>query len=254
MSRIISQIHQDLIDFIKRLCVRGTPMPRFGLRQVVPSLLAKNRDHRFDFFSWTANYLSANYIDGVYVEFGCCGAVTMRYALNTLGKPAAYGLRNHISHFFAFDSFEGLPEASGLDRQKCFSKGKFSMSEEAFKRLMRRDLYRVTTIKGFYQDTLPHYEWQEKNGIALAYFDCDYYESTKNALEFIKDKMNHGAVIAFDDWQMYYGDPKRGQKKAMTEFREQYQKTIYLEPFFPFPPLGMSFIYLKKELMGSPLE
>src|SRR5580700_6021080 len=59
---------------------------------------------RHEFFQAAQYYLQINRIDGAYLEFGSHEANTFRMALNTLGT---YNRPNKITHFYAFDSFEG---------------------------------------------------------------------------------------------------------------------------------------------------
>ena len=200
---------------------------------------------RYRFFESAQYFLQVNRFDGLYMEFGCHEVNTFRMALNTLGshhKP------NKISKFIAFDSFEGMPEPKGIDRQKIWRKGMNFTSVEEFKRITKKDLYRVEVVKGFYSDTLKTYKFSKKNKIALAYIDCDYYSSTIEVLNFLSDKISHGTLIAFDDWNCYYGDPRRGQRKAFSEFKQILEKKFYFEKFRTIHTGGMSFICLDKEI------
>jgi hypothetical protein len=217
----------------------------------VPAHL-KRDDSRYTFFVEASRYLSANRIDGAYAEFGCGGAHTFRYALNTLGSWR--NVANRIHPFYAFDSFEGLPEPHGLDRLKNFRKGRFAISEEQFLEVCRRDAYRISTVKGLFECTLPALEWPTGQEVAMAYVDCDYHSSTVEVLRFLRGKLAHGAILAMDDWNMYYADPLRGQKAALREWEASMADEGVLEPFLPVSYLGMSFIYLKRASMGKAVE
>ena len=94
-------------------------------------------------------------------------------------------------------------------------------TEEKFRNICRKDLHRITTVKGFYEDSLVKYSWNPEQRIVLAYVDCDYYSSTKTVLNFLSDKINHGMILAFDDWNCYYGDYERGQRKAFQEYSKK---------------------------------
>lgn len=203
---------------------------------------------RFNFFKRAQYYLQVNRINGVYVEFGSHEANTFRMALQTLGarlKPI------QINKFYAFDSFEGMPEPEGIDKQKIWKKSMNFTTEDQFKKIVKKDLYRVTTVKGFYENTLPNYDWPKSNVIAMAYIDCDYYKSTKECLNFIKDKLQHGSLIVFDDWNCYYADPKRGQRLAYSEFKKDlYEKNTFVE-FSDIESGGKAFIVLENEKIGK---
>lgn len=209
-----------------------------------------NLKNCYGWFWNAAHYLHANRLDGVYVEFGSHEANTFRMALNTLGNYTRWG-KPHIQHFYAFDSFEGMPEPKGIDKQKIWRASMNITSEEKFKKTCVSDLHRITTVKGFYEDTLPKISWNHDSKIVLAYIDCDYYSSTVEVLKFLRDKLPHGAILAFDDWNCYYGDPKRGEKRAFSEFQEAVGREVHFEPFLPISFGGMSYIYLKKDSLGK---
>lgn len=224
---------------------------RYPKLSSMPRTMNANLRNCHEWFCNAAHYLHVNRMDGVYAEFGCHEANTFRCALNTLGNYRRWGGAKRIHRFYAFDSFEGMPEPAGIDRQKIWRHGANFTSEKQFKKLCHRDLHRITTVKGFYEDVLPKYAWNPNEKIVLAYIDCDYYSSTIPVLEFIKDKLAHGAIIALDDWNCYYADPERGQKKAFHEFCEKMKQHAHFESFLPISFGGMSFIYLKKELIGK---
>jgi hypothetical protein len=207
-----------------------------------------NLEEVFKWFEYAQKFLQINRIDGVYVEFGSHAVNTFRFALNTLGR---YDRPNRISHFYAFDSFEGMPEPEGIDRQKIWRRGMNATSLETFERICRLDRHRVTAVKGFFSESLPAFEWNSAHRVALAYIDVDYYSSTVEALQFLKDKLQHGTLIAFDDWNCYYADPQRGQRKAFFEFEHQMAETSVFEPFRPISFGGMSFVYLERDKLGE---
>jgi hypothetical protein len=200
------------------------------------------------FFKNAQFFLQVNRIDGVYLEFGSHELNTFRMALNTLGQ---YSQPNNIHKFIAFDSFEGMPVPQGIDKQKIWRKAMNSTSIERFYKIMKRDLHRVEAVKGFYEDTLPKYELNANEKIALAYIDCDYYSSTVSVLSFLKNKLSHGTLLAFDDWDCYYSDPCRGQRLAFSEFTEEVNDQFHFEKFRVIGSGGMSFVCLDKEKMGQ---
>ena len=93
-------------------------------------------------------------------------------------------------------------------------------------------------------------KWDSDHKIALAYVDVDYYSSTKEVLEFIADKFQHGSIIAFDDWNCYYADPMRGERRAFTEWQESLSAVARFEPFLPIAWSGQSFIYQELDKLG----
>jgi hypothetical protein len=66
---------------------------------------------KYWFFQNSFDYLSANFVEGDYMEFVCHKARTFRMALSEARKKSFEWM-----NFYAFDSFDGLPEASEIDR------------------------------------------------------------------------------------------------------------------------------------------
>ena len=206
---------------------------------------------RYNFFKRAQYYLQVNRIDGVYLEFGSHEANTFRLALNTLGLPKK---PNHISKFYAFDSFEGMPEPEGIDKQKIWRRGMNFTSKEKFLNIVKKDLHRVEVVKGFYDVTLSNFKLKNNEKVALAYIDCDYYSSTKYCLKFIKDNMKnmqHGCLIAFDDWDCYYSDAMRGQRLAFSEFEKELVKTHKFEILCDIVSGGKCFVALELDKCGK---
>lgn len=126
--------------------------------------------------------------------------------------------------FFAFDSFEGLPELGKNDASfGHFYEGQYSYSENDFLNTIEQnsvDLSRVTTVPGFYDKSLKEKGLKEKLGIKFAsviWVDCDLYVSTKPVLEFITDIIDTGTIIVFDDWFSFDGDLYKGEIRAVNE-------------------------------------
>jgi O-methyltransferase len=192
--------------------------PQYQARQwVTNEYMAFARENLRYLFLSIARFAHINRpIDGYYFEFGSHEANTMRLAWR------------HFRHLFnwdfvAFDSFEGLPEIADVDKQAIWSKGKLETREQDFIRIvtasgMPRE--RLTTVKGFYDQTLTA-ELQAKflpRKAAVVYIDCDLYKSTVPVLGFIKPFLQVGTVIVFDDWNCFHGDPERGERRAWREF------------------------------------
>jgi hypothetical protein len=166
-------------------------------------------------------------IDGYYFEFGSHEGRTMRLAWR------------HFQHLFnwdfvAFDSFEGLPEIEEIDKQAIWSKGRLETAEQDFVRIvtaagMPRE--RLTTVKGFYDASLTP-ELQAKllpRKAAVVYVDCDLYKSTVPVLQFVRPFLQVGTVIVFDDWNCFYGDPERGERRAWAEFCAAHPELRFVE-------------------------
>jgi len=160
-------------------------------------------------------------IEGCYLEFGSAGGGSL--------TDAFYAARRYrrlkAMLFFVFDSFEGLPEPTGLDADEFrrYSKGDYACNLDRYRQNIRNrgvDLDRVICIPGWYADTLNE-ELKRKLPIkkaSVVWIDCDLYESTVPVLEFITDYIQDGTVLIFDDWFSYKGRLDRGEARAFKEW------------------------------------
>lgn len=207
-----------------------------------------------------ARFIFAEAIEGDYLEFGVfrgASFINAYYALEAAKRDwnskkrdsLAYSLKHDVSiikrkdniKYFAFDSFCGLPEIKGIDKEHArFSKGRFDCAEKEFLTILKSngvDLGKVDTIPGWYNSTLNE-ETKKKYGInraAVVMIDCDLYESAKDVLRFITDLLTNGSVIIFDDWFSFKGDPDRGEQKAVKEWLNK-NIQIRLIEYYNNPP------------------
>jgi O-methyltransferase len=200
---------------------------------------------RLQFFKAASVFLKSNEVRGCYLEFGCYQVNTFRMALNTLARNEL------IPHFYAFDSFQGLPEASSIDKQAHWTKVPMTTTEAEFREICQKDLHQITTVPGFYDQSLPDFSLHPGHEVAFAYVDCDYYSSTRSVLEFLEPHLRHGMILAFDDWDCFYGDNERGQRKAFLEFRDRTNERFRFEPFHRIRTGGNSFIVQDRKLIGT---
>ena len=205
-----------------------------------------------NFFNAASHFLQTNRLSGYYLEFGSHEGNTFRMALNILGKYTNSTYK--ISKFYSFDSFEGMPESSEIDRSKLFKKGMNLTTLDSFKKIVKKDLHRSIIIKGFFEDTLPNFRLPNEDRVALAYIDCDYYDSTKQVLDFLSNYLSHGLIICFDDYDCYYADPLRGQRLAFKQFQDQVEKNFSFVEHQKTLTGGQSFIVLEKVKMGKAIE
>ena len=160
-------------------------------------------------------------LEGDYLEFGVFRGDTFTIAFHMAKR---WGLDR--AHFYAFDSFQGLPPTSGVDQMgfEQFKEGEMVCSEQEFLSNLRRrrvDRSRVTTVPGWFHETLTQ-DLQRRLPLqraAVVWIDCDLHASTAPVLDFLTPYLQTGTVIIFDDWFCYRGDPERGQQKAWSEWR-----------------------------------
>lgn len=117
--------------------------------------------------------------------------------------------------YYLFDSYEGLPEPNeGLDGASAVAwrndttspnylnncSVEMSFAEEAMK-LAGAKKYNI--IKGWFSDTLPHFDGTKK--IAILRLDGDWYESTMDCLNNLYDRVVPGGIIIMDDYHVWDG-------------------------------------------------
>ena len=184
---------------------------------------------RRDVFLGIARYHHINRpMEGYYFEFGSHEANTMRMAWDTLRHLFDYT-------YVAFDSFEGLPEIQPIDEQEIWEPGKLETDEQEFRGICERHGMpsdRLVTVKGFYDESLNEETKRrfEPRKAAVVYVDCDLYASTVPVLSFVRDFLQRGTVIVFDDWNCFHGDPTKGERRAWSEFLAA-NPSLRFEPF-----------------------
>ena len=81
---------------------------------------------------------------------------------------------------------------------------------------------------------------------AVIYIDCDLYTSTVHVLDFIQDFLQRGTIIVFDDWNCFFGDPNKGERKAFREFLAKNSGLVFEE--FIRTNEAATFIFLENQL------
>ncbi|HEX8686785.1 MAG TPA: TylF/MycF/NovP-related O-methyltransferase [Pyrinomonadaceae bacterium] len=188
-------------------------------------------------------FVAYSNLEGDYLEFGVFEGAHFTAAFHFARMNGLGGMR-----FYAFDSFEGLPEVSGVDLEapRQFSRGQYSCDEGKFRRIVERngvDMGKVTLIPGWFQDTLTPATRRELplEKAAVIWIDCDFYESTVPVLKFIGDYVQDGTVLIFDDWFCFNGNPNYGQQRAFREWLEC-NPSITAREFHKYGWAGLSFI------------
>lgn len=186
---------------------------------------------------------------GDYYEFGLFRGYTFLQAFNHCKK---LGIDN--THFYGFDSFEGLPSAVGIDEADGrFFKGQFACSRKNVVKNLEEngmDVSRMTLVEGYYEDSLTEAlrEQYEFKPASVVLFDCDYYSSTRTALLWIQQYLRVGTVLLFDDWFSYSKEDNNelGQQKALDQFLQE-SSQFCVKVLWEFEPHGKAFLLLNKD-------
>ncbi len=128
---------------------------------------------------------------------------------------------------WAADSFEGLPEPDAVEHPLEHKSFKSAAMTKYYRHLavsldeVKRNFSaygmlddQVRFLEGWFKDTLPT---APIDAIAVLRLDGDYYESTRDALTSLYDKVSPGGYIIIDD----YGEDMWTEcRKAVDEFRQ----------------------------------
>lgn len=184
-----------------------------------------------------------NNVPGDYLEFGVRGGTSFLLAWKAYiaMRQQLLGNQEMIDEdieripepmrFFAFDAFDsGMPTPVGLDdteiRSAHWSANSMKYPVKQFVRNCRRSGIperRLFVVPGYFEQTLTDACRTDHDLIlaAVVHLDCDLYESTREALDFIADLMQLGTILIFDDFFRYRGSEKHGQYLAFEEWKKR---------------------------------
>jgi hypothetical protein len=195
---------------------------------------------RRDLISKAMVTLDFNRITGDYAEFGCCGGNTFSYAARARARS-----HDMPRKLWAFDSFAGLPppEIAG-DEHPQWIAGTMKTGLAEFHALCaRRGIKNYDVVPGFYLQTLRDQplSYFPAGSIAFAYIDCDIYSSTLEVLRFLRPRLKHGMIVAFDDYWCYSDHDWSGERRAFLEVFSGLDPWRF-EPYQAFGWSGQSFV------------
>jgi O-methyltransferase len=156
---------------------------------------------------------------GDYLEFGVYIGTSLTCMHRALEEHGLYHVR-----LFGFDSFQGLPEPSGVADDEVWAAGDFVADYESVRKLLTQqgvDWGRTTLVPGWFEDTLNDdlIERHRLGNASVIMVDCDMYASARTALRFCAPLIGSSAVIIFDDWNSWnLADRNQGEKRAFEEF------------------------------------
>jgi hypothetical protein len=197
------------VTFVTRAIRRARRAAGYETRDVISQIAA--RDERWTTYCRAVEYINYEAVAGDIVEFGVFTGMT----LALLAKAQTFDPKGNTRRVAGFDSFEGLPPSH--ETHARWQRGDCSSNHSWHPLLpvgaavtpgVTRDLFAVCGL----DEPLLHIQ------VALAHFDCDLYESTRDALAAMAPVLQDGAILLFDDWFHYRGHPGKGEARAFTEF------------------------------------
>ena len=154
---------------------------------------------------------------GDFVEMGCYKGDTSLCLAEVLAEAGkgAEDLRA-AKKLWIYDSFEGLPEKQQQDESvlgKEFKGGELFVTKREVKERFLRAGLKLPQIKKAWFSELKAQDLPSE--IALAFLDGDFYESIKESLDLVADKMSKNGIIMVHD---YHNPALPGVKKAVDEW------------------------------------
>lgn len=207
------------------------------VREKVPSV-----PHRRMALAGSFRRMRSSNLRGDYFEFGLYRGSNFSAAQKLAER---HGLAPEM-RFFGFDSFEGLPEPSGVDIAGEFRKGDYACSRaEVTATLHRRgvDWERVHLVEGWYEQSLTAQlkSRLEPGKVGVALVDCDLYGSTVPVLRFLASLVQDGSILLFDDWNCFGRSDQKGERRAFREFLEE-NPQFAAERWLTFGRRGQAFV------------
>jgi len=231
---------------IRKICQKivaiGSPLedgPLYSMHEI--------RKH----FHRCIGFIAENGVEGDLLEFGIAGGHSLAL-INQVASELMERNRGLDYRVFGFDSFEGLPEPTGIDKEGHldgrgvqFNKGAFKCEKDRVMDFLQRQkagAKRIHLVEGWYDKVLtPELRKEHKlEKAALINIDCDFYESTKTVLDWCEPLIQQGTIISFDDWYCYKASPRMGEMRAFAEFLEKHPD-ISAVPYSSYNWHGLAF-------------
>jgi len=236
------------VTLVDRAVRRAKRAAGYETRDVMSRLIA--RDPRWTTFCRAAEYVNYEAVPGDIVEFGVFTGIS----LALLAKAHSFDPKGMARRVGGFDSFQGLPGSD--EKHARWQPGDCSSNHSSHPlldvgELVTSDvplrLFEVCALEapmlhvGPFEDTLPAAFPAAHPQVALVHFDCDLYESTRDALAAIAPVLQDGAMLLFDDWFHYRGHPGKGESRAFSEFLATHPEWRAV-PYQPYATFCNSFI------------
>ncbi len=233
---------------------------KFVLR-LIPSYIKSdyNRYDRVGALHKAWGLVITNQMSGSYYEFGVYKGESFRDSYRVYLRYDGWMKAQSESHemwrrkinwdlkhsFYAFDTFEGMPEND--ENNESFSKGTFLSSldevKSAGEKIGMREGDQIKYFKGNFSDIAKERsdEFSNLQPAAIVNIDSDLYSSAVDALEIITPKLQQGTVLMMDDYNCFSANRNKGERYALSEFLEKHSE-IEVEKWFPYLYVGQAFI------------
>lgn len=167
-------------------------------------------------------------VRGDFVELGCYRGDTSLLLVEVLREYNSGLVENSVEKpvkkLWIYDSFEGLPEKNSKDLSelgKEFREGELMVTKKEVKQRFLRAGLPVPIIKKKWFNELTGEDVPSE--VAFAFLDGDFYESIKDSIKAVADKMAENSVMIVHD---YSNAALPGVMKAVDEWRAASGKSI----------------------------
>ena len=167
-------------------------------------------------------------VRGDFVELGCYRGDTSLLLAEVLREYNSGLVENSVEKpvkkLWIYDSFEGLPEKNSKDLSelgKEFREGELMVTKKEVKQRFLRAGLPVPIIKKKWFNELTGEDVPSE--VAFAFLDGDCYESIKDSIKAVADKMAENSVMIVHD---YNNAALPGVMKAVDEWRAASGKSI----------------------------
>ncbi|MGW1075417.1 class I SAM-dependent methyltransferase [Streptomyces sp. NPDC002537] len=198
---------RDARERLTKLLVE-TPIPPEYLIDNLPVYM--RRHQLADLLSMDALYRMLPEVPGTVMEFGVLHG---RHLATLTALRGIYEPYNSLRRIVGFDTFTGFPEdITSVDKVSTSAvPGRFAVPDGEVRHLREvlaaheategfGHTQRTFVVKGDVRETVPQYlEENPETVIAMAYFDLDLYQPTKELLQAIKPYLTKGSILAFDE-------------------------------------------------------
>ncbi len=205
-------------------------------------------------------HVFSNHLFGDYVEFGIYKGETFLNSIEIFKefkswlkneKTSSENWRKDVSKtsklnnkifFHALDTFEGMPENN--EKNFIYNHRNFNFPYSDFKKKLenkKNSEIELYTYKGLFRNTGDDLKKNlEDRKISIVNFDCDLEESTTDALNIIKDYLQIGTILLFDDYNAFSANQELGQRKSFDVFTKK--NRFIFEKYFSYHYSGQSFL------------
>lgn len=203
-------------------------------------------------------HVFTNHICGDYVEFGVYHGSSFiesykqkkifdAWLQGQLTNPEEWRrtvAKQYISqkaHFHGLDTFAGMP--ANAEGNATFAEGTYISNHAAVMATCLEagmPANSFSLYEGLFSETATSLAERLSPKVAIVNIDCDIYGSALDALAAIRDRLQLGCVLMFDDYNAYCADNRRGERRAFREFCETVQ--FKFEPWFSYQYAGQAFL------------